>query len=393
MKYEAIIVGGGVTGASLALLLGQAGMKICLLDKGSPSRVHQTDLFKGKTASLNLASIELFKKMGIWERVDQYSKEFTNIEVWDAEGSSAITFNAQDISESKLGKVAHNNNILSSIFDLFHKLSNIDILENESVLSINNGTESIEIKTDSGLDLTANLVVGSDGSMSSIRSLSSIPIRTWSYEQTAIVSLLESEIPINKTAYQIFTSTGPIALLPVTVGGEDLASLIWSADKVYAEKLLTLEDSEFLEELKLKTEGKLGHFKIREAISTFPLHQLHAKEYFSERTVLVGDSAHTIHPLAGQGLNLGLSDVIDLSERILSLRREGRDIADEQMLKAYSDSREKINLRMAALMEAFKKGFGSKNPWVKLGRNFAFSVANESKFLKKKFIKEAAGIT
>jgi 2-octaprenylphenol hydroxylase len=393
VKYEAIIVGGGVTGASLALLLGQAGMKICLLDKGSPSRVHQTDLFKGKTASLNLASIELFKKMGIWERVDQYSKEFTNIEVWDAEGSSAITFNAQDISESKLGKVAHNNNILSSIFDLFHKLSNIDILENESVLSINNGTESIEIKTDSGLDLTANLVVGSDGSMSSIRSLSSIPIRTWSYEQTAIVSLLESEIPINKTAYQIFTSTGPIALLPVTVGGEDLASLIWSADKVYAEKLLTLEDSEFLEELKLKTEGKLGHFKIREAISSFPLHQLHAKEYFSERTVLVGDSAHTIHPLAGQGLNLGLSDVIDLSERILSLRREGRDIADEQMLKAYSDSREKINLRMAALMEAFKRGFGSKNPWVKLGRNFAFSVANESKFLKKKFIKEAAGIT
>ena len=393
MKYEAIIVGGGVAGASLAVLLGQAGMRICLLDKGTPSRVHQSDLFKGKTASLNLASIDLFKKMGIWEKVDQYSKEFTNIEVWDSEGSSTITFNAQDISESKLGKVAHNNNILSSIFDLVSKLPNIDILENESVLSINNGTESIEIKTDSGLDLMANLVVGSDGSMSSIRSLSSIPIRTWSYEQTAIVSLVESEIPINKTAYQIFTSTGPIALLPVTVEGEDLVSMIWSADKVYAEKLLTLEDSEFLEELRLKTEGKLGNFKIREAISSFPLHQLHAKEYFAERTVLVGDSAHTIHPLAGQGLNLGLSDVIDLSERILSLRREGRNIADEKMLKAYSDSREKVNLRMAALMEGFKRGFGSKNPWVKLGRNVAFSFANKTAFLKKKFIKEAAGIT
>ena len=393
MKYEAIIVGGGVAGASLALLLGQAGMRICLLDKGTPSSVHQSDLFKGKTASLNLASIDLFKKMGIWEKVDQHSKEFTNIEVWDSEGSSTITFNAQDISESKLGKVAHNNNILSSIFDLLRKLPNIDILEKESVLSINNGTESIEIKTDSGLDLMANLVVGSDGSMSSIRSLSSIPIRTWSYEQIAIVSLLESEIPINKTAYQIFTSTGPIALLPVIVEGEDLASLIWSADKVYAEKLLTLEDPEFLEELRLKTEGKLGNFKIREAISSFPLHQLHAKEYFSERIVLVGDSAHTIHPLAGQGLNLGLSDVIDLSERILSLRREGRDIAEEQMLKAYSDSREKVNLRMVALMEAFKRGFGSKNPWIKLGRSLVFNVTNETKFLKKKFIKEAAGIT
>ena len=159
------------------------------------------------------------------------------------------------------------------------------------------------------------------------------------------------------------------------------------------ERLLTLEDSEFLEELRLKTEGKLGKFKIREAISSFPLHQLHAKEYFAERTVLVGDSAHTIHPLAGQGLNLGLSDVIDLSERILSLRREGRDIADQKMLKAYSNSREKVNLRMTVLMEAFKKGFGSKNPWVKLGRNIAFGFTNETKFLKKKFIKEAAGIT
>ena len=393
MKYEAIIVGGGVVGASLALLLGQAGMRICLLDKGSPSRVQQTDLLKGKTASLNLASIEAFKKLGIWKKVDQYSKEFTNIEVWDSEGSSTITFNAQDVLESKLGKVAHNNIIISSLFDLLQKLPTVDLLENESVLSINNGEELIELKTDSGLNLMANLLVGSDGSMSSIRSLSSIPIRTWSYEQTAIVSLLESEIPINNTAYQIFTSTGPIALLPVTVEGEDFASLIWSADKVYADKLLSLEISEFLEELKLKTEGKLGHFKIREAISSFPLHQLHAKEYFSERTVLVGDSAHTMHPLAGQGLNLGLSDVIDLSERILLLRREGRDIADLEMLKAYSDSREKINLRMTALMEAFKRGFESKNPWVKLGRNLAFNVANQNKFLKKKFIKEAAGIT
>ena len=230
-------------------------------------------------------------------------------------------------------------------------------------------------------------------SMSSIRSLSSIPIRTWSYEQTAIVTLLETEIPINKTAFQIFTSTGPIAILPVMVAGEDLASLIWSADKTYADKLLSLDPSEFLKELKLKTESKLGSFKIREEISSFPLHQLHAKEYFSNRAVLVGDSAHTIHPLAGQGLNLGLSDVIDLSERILLLRREGNDIADETMLKAYSDSRKKVNLRMTATMEAFKRGFGSKNPWIKLARNLAFDATNKSKFIKERFIKEAAGIT
>ena len=393
MKYEAIIVGGGVAGASLALLLGQAGMKICLLDKGSPSKIQKTDLFKGKTASLNLASIDFFKKIGLWEKVNHSSKEFTNIEVWDAEGSSKIIFNAKDISRSKLGNIAHNNTILTALYDLLKDLPNVNRVENVSVSVIKEANASINVQTDSGLSLTASLVVGSDGSMSSIRSLSSIPIRTWSYEQTAIVTLLESEIPINDTAYQIFTSTGPIAILPVRVQEEELASLIWSADKAYADKLLTSEPAEFLRELKLKTESKLGSFKMREEISSFPLHQLHAKEYFSNRTVLVGDSAHTIHPLAGQGLNLGLSDVIDLSERILLLRREGRDIADKTMLKSYSDSREKVNLRMTALMEAFKRGFGSKNPWIKLGRNLAFDITSNNKSLKKKFIKEAAGIT
>tara|TARA_Y100000996_G_scaffold407134_1_gene384364 strand:- start:902 stop:2083 length:1182 start_codon:yes stop_codon:yes gene_type:complete len=393
VKYEAIIVGGGVAGASLSLLLGQAGMKICLLDKGSPSIIQDTELFKGKTTSLNLASIDFFKKIGIWENINQSSKEFTNIEVWDSDGSSKVIFNAQDVSQSKLGAIAHNNNILNSLFDLIKELPNVNLLENISVSSIKQASDSIEVQTDSGLSLQASLVVGADGSMSSIRSLSSIPIRTWSYEQTAIVTLLETEIPINKTAFQIFTSTGPIAILPVMVAGEDLASLIWSADKTYADKLLSLNPSEFLKELKLKTESKLGSFKIREEISSFPLHQLHAKEYFSNRAVLVGDSAHTIHPLAGQGLNLGLSDVIDLSERILLLRREGNDIADETMLKAYSDSREKVNLRMTATMEAFKRGFGSKNPWIKLARNLAFDATNKSKFIKKRFIKEAAGIT
>ena len=393
MKYEAIIVGGGVAGASLALLLGQAGMKICLLDKGSSSKIQKTDLFKGKTASLNLASIDFFKKIGLWEKINHSSKEFTNIEVWDAEGSSKIIFNAKDISRSKLGNIAHNNNILTALYDLLKDLPNVNLLENVSVSAIKEANELIDVQTDSGLSLTASLVVGSDGSMSSIRSLSSIPIRTWSYEQTAIVTLLESEIPINDTAYQIFTSTGPIAILPVRVQEEELASLIWSADKAYADKLLTSEPAEFLRELKLKTESKLGSFKMREEISSFPLHQLHAKEYFSNRTVLVGDSAHTIHPLAGQGLNLGLSDVIDLSERILLLRREGHDIADKTMLKSYSDSREKVNLRMTALMEAFKRGFGSKNPWIKLGRNLAFDITSNNKSLKKKFIKEAAGIT
>ena len=131
MNYEAIIVGGGVAGASLSLLLGQAGMKICLLDKENHSSIKQNDFFKGKTASLNLNSIDLLKKMGIWEKISKTSKDFTNIEVWDSEGSSVVTFDAKEISECRLGKIAHNNNLLKSIFDLLGELPNVDLFEHQ----------------------------------------------------------------------------------------------------------------------------------------------------------------------------------------------------------------------------------------------------------------------
>ncbi len=390
MDYQVSIVGGGISGALLALILGKSGIKTCLVDRGKPSS-KLTNPYTGRTASLNLSSIESLRQAGIWETLHEHAKEFEEIFVWDAEGSSSVQFNANEISKNSLGVIIHNHVILEAIFSFLEKIPDITLIEDQSLKEIVQKQDEINLITDSGLNISSELLIGADGSLSKVRDLSRIPIRTWSYEQSAIVSSVTTERPLNNTAFQIFTDTGPIALLPIFTGSNQ-ASLIWSTDVSYGKKVLTLDDYSLMQELRLKTENRFGEISLNEEIKSFPLHQLHAKSFYKDRTILVGDSAHTIHPLAGQGLNLGIADVQQLSELIITSYRYGKALYDQELLKSYSKRRESESLKMIALMEAFKRGFGSDSLLVKFGRNFAFDFANKTKPLKQRLIKEAAGI-
>ncbi len=390
MNYQVSIVGGGISGALLALFLGKAGVKTCLVDRGNPSS-KLTNPFTGRTASLNLSSIETLSRGGIWEDLHQNAKEFEEIFVWDAEGSSSVQFHANEISKGSLGVIIHNTVILETIFNALKKIPDIDLIEYQSLKEIDQEQDDINLITDSGLNISSELLIGADGSLSKVRDLSRIPIRTWSYEQSAIVSSVTTEKSLHKTAFQIFTDTGPIALLPIFTGANH-ASLIWSTDESYGKKLLTLDNNSLMKELRLKTENRFGEISLNEEIKSFPLHQLHAKSFYKNRTILVGDSAHTIHPLAGQGLNLGIADVKELSELIITRSRHGKALYSQELLKSYSKRRESESFKMIALMEAFKRGFGSDSLLVKFSRNFAFDFANKTKPLKQRLIKEAAGI-
>ena len=207
------------------------------------------------------------------------------------------------------------------------------------------------------------------------------------------MAALKTEKPHDHTAWQVFTPTGPIALLPFdSLEGANI-SLVWSAELNYSSKLSNLSKKEFIKELEEKTELILGKIELKTDISSFPLNQLHSKNYVAERVALVGDAAHSFHPLAGQGLNLGLSDVSSLASKLIKARRSGVDIGSDKILEDYERSRKIPNLTMAAMMELFKQGFETSDPWIKLARNLAFKTASESQILKKTLIKEAAGIT
>ena len=390
MNYQVTIVGGGVAGALLALYLGKARVNTCLIDKGKPS-LKLANPFVGRTTSLNLSSINSLREAGIWETIEKNSQQFEEIYVWDAEGSSSVQFNAAEISRKDLGVIVHNNIILEAIFNELEKIPEIKLIEDDSLMDIKHDPHKVEILTHAGLNITSELLIGADGSLSKVRDLSQIPIRTWSYQQQALVASVVTEKSLNKTAFQIFTDTGPIALLPLAQGSNE-ASLIWSTDEEYGQKILKLERNLLMQELRLKTEDRFGEIICKEDIDSFPLHQLHAKKFYKGRSILVGDSAHTIHPLAGQGLNLGIADVKELSELLTSANRYGRALYDKEILRSYSKKREPESYKMIALMEAFKRGFGSENIWIKLGRSFAFDFANNTKVLKQRLIKEAAGV-
>lgn len=390
MNYQVTIVGGGVAGALLALYLGKARVNTCLIDKGKPS-LKLANPFVGRTTSLNLSSINSLREAGIWETIEKNSQQFEEIYVWDAEGSSSVQFNAAEISRKDLGVIVHNNIILEAIFNELEKIPEIRLIEDDSLMDIKHDPHKVEISTLAGLNIMSELLIGADGSLSKVRDLSQIPIRTWSYQQQALVASVVTEKSLNKTAFQIFTDTGPIALLPLAQGSNE-ASLIWSTDEEYGQKILKLERNLLMQELRLKTEDRFGEIICKEDIDSFPLHQLHAKKFYKGRSILVGDSAHTIHPLAGQGLNLGIADVKELSELLTSANRYGRALYDKEILRSYSKRREPESYKMIALMEAFKRGFGSENIWIKLGRSFAFDFANNTKVLKQRLIKEAAGV-
>ena len=390
MNYQVTIVGGGVAGALLALYLGKARVNTCLIDKGKPS-LKLANPFVGRTASLNLSSINSLREASIWETIEKNSQQFEEIYVWDAEGSSSVQFNAAEISRKDLGVIVHNNSILEAIFNELEKIPEIRLIEEDSLMDVKHDPHKVEISTHAGLNIMSELLIGADGSLSKVRDLSQIPIRTWSYQQQALVASVVTEKSLNKTAFQIFTDTGPIALLPLAQGSNE-ASLIWSTDEEYGQKILKLERNLLMQELRLKTEDRFGEIICKEDIDSFPLHQLHAKKFYKGRSILVGDSAHTIHPLAGQGLNLGIADVKELSELLTSANRYGRPLYDKEILRSYSKRREPESYKMIALMEAFKRGFGSENIWIKLGRSFAFDFANNTKVLKQRLIKEAAGV-
>ena len=390
MDFEVVVIGAGVAGSSLALSLAKEGVAVCLIDKGTPEI--KEDISRGRTAALNLASQNILEKLGVKRGIQNYLTPFKNIYVWDSEGTSSLEFSSDEIGQPKLGDVVTNNAILSSIFLLLPNHKNLRFLSGDRLKTLDPQEESIKVCTEGGENISCKLVVGADGGLSSVRELSSINIRTWSYDQKALIANLKAEKSHNNTAYQVFTKNGPIALLPMQKDNEESLSLVWSADIDYAERLLDLDIPSFLNELERKTESVLGKLSMDGEMSSYPLHQLHAKDYYAQRVVLIGDAAHSMHPLAGQGLNLGLGDVEELANRILSSRRHGEDVGNDKMLSDYSKARKSINLRMMGFMEVFKKGFGSTNPWVRLGRNMAFGATQKAPELRKRFIKEAAGI-
>ncbi len=322
------------------------------------------------------------------------------MEVWDAEGTGQICFSAEDIKQPSLGTIVENSIVNTALYSLLNNIENLELLapvEIEDLSTIQYGDDfRAKLTTKDGRELTTTLVVAADGTNSRIRSLAQFKTREWDYEHQALVTTVRTELPHEHRALQRFIDTGPLAFLPLLPAAdsedERYCSIVWSLVPERSRKMLEMTDQQFKIELALNLEHKLGNIEAIEQRFVFPLRQRHAIDYFRGNIVLMGDAAHTIHPLAGQGVNLGLLDAATLSGELARGVLAGRNIADPIVLGRYQRKRIGHNLGMMWLMEGFKHLFAEQTLPVRWLRNMGMSGLDNISVIKNHLARRAMGL-
>ena len=401
-NFDIVIVGGGAVGSAVASLLGQITktaqsakqqLKIALIESSEPP---QFDLSKvdPRVAALTEKTRLIFEQIGIWNKVvDKRACAYKAMNVWDAEGTGRITFDCQQVQQPNLGHIVENSALVSSLVEQLKQQPNIELYCPANIVDYQLQQDSITLTLDNHSVLSAQLLIAADGANSAVREHFQFATKQWDYGQHAIVTTITTENPNQLTAWQRFMPTGPLAFLPLNnIGDNYCCSIVWSQDTKEAKRLMALEDKDFCKELSRASEHCLGQVLKIEKRHLIPLRQSHATDYVMPRVALIGDAAHSIHPLAGQGANLGFSDAQVLAEQIAKAFAQDLDLGDVSVLKPYQRQRKPENLATMAAMEGFKRLFGAQNSTLRLLRNYGLSGINRMGAIKNKLIKQAMGL-
>ena len=394
-EYDVIVVGAGMVGAAFACLLARSNTRLSIaLLEARATAAFDPEQFDPRVAALTEKSRRLLDRCGAWSAIAaQRVSAYGAMQVWDAEGTGEIHFDCQDVQQPNLGHIVENSLVVESLLVEVDKLDNIDFLCPVSVSLYSQSDSQVSVELSSGERLVASLLVAADGGNSSIREQFKFATREWDYGHSAIVTTVQAESVHQQTAWQRFMPTGPLALLPLNKQGDQrYCSLVWSQESTEAERLMALDDVAFCAELSRASEHCVGEILSVDKRYVIPLRQRHAKDYVVERVALLGDAAHTIHPLAGQGVNLGFADVKALVDTLCAEAKRGNDLGSLLCLGKYQRLRKPENLATMAAMEGFKRLFAADNVAVRLLRNMGLGKVNQIKPLKNEIIKQVMGL-
>ncbi|MCR4303821.1 MAG: UbiH/UbiF/VisC/COQ6 family ubiquinone biosynthesis hydroxylase [Gallionella sp.] len=389
-NYDVVIVGGGMVGAALACALGNSPLKVALLDRAPapPSTDKEYDL---RVSAITLASRALFENLGVWQGMERRRvAPVREMQVWSGEGSGSIHFNAAEIGEAALSWVIENNVIQTVLIERLHQFTNVHYLCPVEITDITLADNGAVVTLKDGRSLNAKLLVGADGADSGVRHAAGIETQSLNLNQKGIVATVTTEKPHEATARQRFLATGPLAFLPL--GEARSCSIVWSADTARADQLLALDDPAFMAELQQSFGDSLGKIQTISPRAAFPLALSHAKAYTAPHLALVGDAAHTVHPLAGQGVNLGFLDAATLAEVLLDAAAKQKDIGAHEVLRRYERWRKGDNLAMISITGGFKYLFGNDLPVVSQLRNLGLDLTNAATPIKNLIMRRASGL-
>jgi 2-polyprenylphenol 6-hydroxylase len=387
LTHDVAIVGAGMVGTTLAVALQRAGFDVALIEAAPPAPYDPESDYDLRVSALSAASQRLFERLGIWPAIAAGRiSPYREMHVWDAGGAGLLHFDAAELGLPELGHIVENNLIQGAAWQA---LDTVSVYCPARLAALEPVADGYRLMLERGESLQARLVVGADGAESRVRELAGIGCSGWSYAQQGIVCNVATEKSHRHTAWQRFLPTGPLAFLPLADGR---CSIVWSADAAEAGALMQLDDEAFKARLGEAFGGELGAVMALGRRAAFPLRMLHADRYVQPRLALVGDAAHVIHPLAGQGVNLGLLDVAALVEVLAQAKREDRDIGGLRVLQKYERWRRGDNLLMTAATDGLKRLFGSRNPLLAFARSRGLGVVNAVTPLKNLFIRHAMGI-
>ncbi|WP_191490281.1 2-octaprenyl-3-methyl-6-methoxy-1,4-benzoquinol hydroxylase [Pseudomonas sp. FEN] len=396
MRADVLIVGAGMVGSALALALKDSGLEILLLD-GSPLSVKPFDpqaAFEPRVSALSAASQRILERLGVWDGISaRRVSPYRDMQVWDGSGTGQIHFSAASVHAEVLGHIVENRVVQDALLERLHDCD-MGLLANARLEQMRRSGDDWLLTLADGRKLRAPLVIAADGANSAVRRLTGCATREWDYLHHAIVTSVRSSRPHQMTAWQRFTDDGPLAFLPLERDGrQDWCSIVWSTTPEQAQRLMLLEEDAFCRELERAFEGRLGTVLSADPRLCVPLRQRHAKRYVAEGLALIGDAAHTIHPLAGQGVNLGFLDAAVLAEVLLHARERGERLADVRVLSRFERRRMPHNLGLMAAMEGFERLFQADSLTLRWLRNVGLKSVDQMPEAKALFVRQALGLT
>jgi len=390
---DVLILGGGMVGMSLAVALASAGIETAVVERNAPGE-NLDEGFDGRTCSLAHASAMLFQGLGVWPYLAADAGPIYDIRVVDGNLSDGISslflhYNHEDVGDDPFGYIVENRVIRSGLAQRASALESLQVFAPATVETLTHDLAGVDAELNDGTKITARLAVAAEGKFSPTRDNTSIKTRRFDYKQTAIVCSVDHAEPHDGVAVELFLPSGPFAMLPM-VGNR--MNLVWTEKTDEAQSYLDLPDDAFLDEIAKRFGDWLGDLKLTGPRFSYPLILQHSDRYIDTRLALIGDSAHAIHPIAGQGLNLGLRDVAALAELIVDARRLGLDVGSGTVLEDYQNWRRPDVVAMAAVTHGINRLFSNDVQPLRLARDLGLAAVDKTGPLKRFFMRHAMGV-
>lgn len=394
VQSDVIVVGGGMVGSLTAAAFANCGLDVTVLEKVEP-KAFSRDQHDIRVSAISVATQRMFQAVGSWDAMQEMRVcPFRRMSVWDSETSGATRFNSADIGREQLGHIVENRVIQQALWRRLQELDNVRLMCPVDIAGISVGEDHAGVTLEGGMQLTAPLIVAADGANSQMRGLAGIEVDGEAYDQHALVATVRTAEPQQDITWQRFTPHGPQAFLPLT---ENRASMVWYHDASIIDELKKLPAGDFLQRMQDEFPDCLGRLTELEAIGSFPLRWQQAHSYVKPRIALVGDAAHSVHPLAGQGVNMGMLDAAALVESVMRRHADGYDIGGMRCLRSYERWRKGSNMLMIKLLDGIAQVFQSSSSEVagsvkKTARSLALSAAGQIGPINNLCMKAAMGL-